>query len=351
MNNNSSVKMYVGTYAYRNNPGIYLINFDLSSLCFQLIASCSGIENPSYLTLNKARTRLYAVSETEVCGKLSAYEIEQTSGNFRLLNERDTLGGAPCFLMLDQTESVISVANYLGGNVNLFTVDEDGSLGDMKANIQHFGSSIRKDRQQSAHPHAAIIDPTNNFLLVPDLGMDQIKIYHLDLKQKRRFICQSTVQMPKGSGPRHLTFHPTLTTAYIINELNSTIIVMNYRSEEGELSIIQYVSTVPFGFKGENACADIHITPDGRFLYGSNRGHNSLVMYEVNSRDGTLTTTGFTPSGGKNPRNFCIIPDGSYLIAANQDSNNLVAFLIEESGKLIPVSKMNDIIEPVCIKI
>lgn len=326
--NQSKIGLVVGSYAEEQNPGIYLVSFDQANGTLVLDSSHSGVKDSSFLTMNRDCTRLYVVSEVDD-GKVIAYSIDQKASKIARINEKSTLGG----------------------NNNLFPIEADGSLGELSDNVQHEGSSINKQRQEAAHPHATVIDPSNRFVIVPDLGIDQVKTYAFSTEDKA-FDLRSHLDTAKGSGPRHLTFHPTLSSyAYLINELHSTINVLEFDEQSGAFKIIQTVATLPEEFNGLSTCADIHITPNGFYLYGSNRGHDSLAMFAIDQTNGLLTSLGHESTRGKTPRNFCIDPSGAYLIAANQDCNNIVVFQIKENGKLDFVNKIEGISKPVCLKV
>jgi 6-phosphogluconolactonase len=244
------------------------------------------------------------------------------------------------------------VANYTGGSLSLLPIAEDGSLLPAAAVIQHSGSGSDPHRQEGPHVHSVNLDPRNRFVITADLGLDKLLIYRLDLAE-RRLVPEPSLELslPAGAGPRHLDFHPNGRFAYLINELNSTVTGLKVHLETGRLEAFQTVPTLPAGFQGMNLPADIHVTPCGRFLYGTNRMHDSLVVFSVNPADGRLTYVGHAPTGGHFPRNFAIDPSGTFLLAANQKSGTIVTFQIDrQTGKLNPTGQAIQVPAPVCIK-
>lgn len=341
--------MYVGSYATADEPGISLVSYDSDEQAFQIENRYSGLANPSFLTLNRERSRLYAVSEHEKEGEAAAFVIQPETGECSLINKRRTHGGAPCFITLDQDESVTLVANYLGGNVNLFSIESDGALGELLANPRHEGSSVHKGRQEAAHPHSAFIDPSNRYVWVSDLGTDRIEIYRF-VASEGSMEPYSTIKTMPGAGPRHIAFHSELSVAYVIHELDTTVAAIRYDVDANLFEPIQTLSTLPSSFHGENTCAEIKISVDDTMLFCSNRGHDSITVFKVDKDSGRLSWKGSYSSGGRTPRNFNITFDGSHLIAANQDSNQLVAFQIKETGDLVPIARLDAIARPVCIQ-
>ncbi|MCR8636738.1 lactonase family protein [Paenibacillus radicis (ex Xue et al. 2023)] len=349
--NENELLVYVGSYAPSTSKGInvYRLNTDNGSLT--LDQSLSGIENPSFLTLNHNQTRLYAVSEIgKADGTVTSYTVDP-HGRLAFLNEQSSLGKASCYVTVDEDSSCLVLANYSSGSVALYPVNSDGSLGEAADKVQHEGSSIRTDRQETAHPHSAVIDPSGRYVFVPDLGLDQIKVYQLDYEQTR-LLPHNEVLAEPGAGPRHLVFHPSISFAYVINELDCTITAYSHNTEDGALHHVQTVPALPKDFTDYNICADIHISPSGNYLYGSNRGHNSIVVYKIDKSTGMLTYVEHTSTQGQTPRNFAITPDGRFLLAANQDSDSIVTFAIDQqSGRLTETGQTVTVTKPVCVKI
>jgi 6-phosphogluconolactonase len=253
--------------------------------------------------------------------------------------------------MVDNSGKFVLVANYVGGNVSVFPVQKDGSLGTATEMIQHAGSGANKKRQEGPHAHNVRLDPANRFAYVSDLGIDKIMIYQFNTGTgKLTPNTPPSANLKPGAGPRHLTFHPKGKFAYVINELNSTITAFTLDKANGSLQELQTVSTLPAGYSEESFCADIHISPDGKFLYGSNRGHNSIALFSINVQTGKLTPVDHTPTGGKWPRNFTIDPTGNFLLVANQNTNNIVVYRIDpRTGKLKATGNPIDVPAPVCI--
>jgi 6-phosphogluconolactonase len=246
----------------------------------------------------------------------------------------------------------VLVANYSSGSVAVLPIQTDGRLGEASDWVQHRGSSVRP-RQQGPHAHSITLDPANRLAFAADLGLDKILIYHLDLQDGKLEPHRTPwIEVHAGAGPRHLSFHPNGRYVYVIDELDNTVIAFGYDPARGTLRALQTLSALPVGFDGTSYCADVHLTPSGAFLYGSNRGHDSLAAFAVNEQTGQLTPRGHWPTGGKNPRNFAIDPSGTYLLTANQDTDNVVVFAIEpQSGDLRPTGHVTEVSMPVCVHI
>lgn len=346
----TSYNVYIGTYADKSLPSIWQCSYDNKTGSLEYVNSVSGILNPSFLAIDEGRNWLYAVSESTEHGSVVAFDIQNESGNLSYKHTKSTLGGAPCHLMLDGDGDYLFVTNYMGGNICLFPVLPTGNLGDMSDNIRHRGRSVNPERQEAPHPHSAVIDPTNQYVIVSDLGLDKIIIYRLDRNENKLIRHQEVMETP-GSGPRHFVFHPSHKFAYAINELDSTITGFTYNIEHGTLSKVETVSAIPDDFTGVSHGADIHVAPNGKFLYASNRGHDSIAVFKIDEGSGVLTNVGYTPTRGQTPRNFAIAPDGHFLLVANQDSDTVVTFKIDQqTGKLKDTGNEIHIEKPVCIK-
>jgi 6-phosphogluconolactonase len=348
--------VYVGTYTQRGSEGIYAYTFNPSSGALSPIGTCGGVENPSFLALAPSRKYLYATDEVatfdgEPGGAVSALRIDQETGLLTLLNHQSSHGAAPCHLSVDQTEQVVLVANYNGGNLAVLPIEEGGRLGPATDVVQHTGSSAHPTRQQRPHAHSITIDPTNRFAFAADLGIDKLMVYRLDLEHGKLVPHDiPSVDIEAGSGPRHFAFHPTGKYAYLINEIGSTVTVFEYDADRIELHALQTISTLPEGAEIDNTCADVHVSPSGRFLYGSNRGHDSIAAFRIEKATGWLSSIGHTSTQGRTPRNFAIDPSGCFLLAANQDSDTIVAFRIDEqSGELSPTGEVTSVPMPVCV--
>jgi 6-phosphogluconolactonase len=361
--------VYIGTYTepilfgtgkilQGKGEGIYVYGMDSVSGTMELIKTITGITNPSYLAFDSSCSNLYVVNELKSyqgkpTGTVSAFSVDSKTGQLKFLNKKPTGGTDPCHLAVDKTGKYVLLANFMSGSVSVLPIQADGSLGDASDFKQHYGSSIDPDRQQGPHAHAVTLDESNRHAFVPDLGLDRILIYRFDIESGRLEPTEEPgIAVKPGAGPRHLTFHPSGQYAYLINELDSTIIVYKYDSRRGKLLDVQTISTLPQDRRGANTCADVHISPSGKFLYGSNRGHDSIVIYKIDQTTGRLHCIGHESTRGNTPRNFAIDPAGNFLLAANQDSDTVVTFLIDpQSGQLHPSGQITGVPTPVCVKI
>lgn len=350
------LRLYTGSYATADEEGIKCYEFNPRSGAVSYVSGFSGIENPSFLALHSSGEFLYAVSETDrkegnLSGGVASFRIT-SSGGLVKLNEVPSGGAAPCHIALDRTEQVLMAANYNGGNVSIFPLMADGSLGPMSCLRQHSGSGVNPARQKGPHAHSINPSPDNRFALAADLGLDKVFVYRLDTEAGRLEVnTPAFARVSPGSGPRHLAFHPTRSVVYVINEIASTVTVFRYQPDEGALMEIQSVSTLPEGFQDRNSTAEVVVSPDGKYLYGSNRGHDSIAVFVIDQDSGKLEPVQHRPTGGRTPRNFCLSPDGGYLLAANQRSGNMVVFPLDQAtGKLLdPVDEVS-LQAPVCIK-
>lgn len=303
--------------------------------------------NPSYLALDGVNGRLFAVGEREP-GLVKSFNINQATGELRLINIQETGGKGTCHVTIDSQARVLLTANYGGASVSSLPVRPDGAIGPAASVIQHEGSGVVTDRQGEPHPHSMVLSPDERFVFAQDLGTDKITIYRLDLETAALTPNDpSHVDMAPGSGPRHLAFHPAGTRAYLINELANTVTGYAYDAERGDLSELQTHSALPQDFAGTSYCAEIRVHPSGMFLYGSNRGHDSVVGFSIEPDTGRLTLLGLEPTQGSFPRNFIIDSTGSFMIVANQKGDNIVVFSIDRStGLLTPTGQMLDLPVP-----
>ena len=350
--------VFVGTYTEKEgsqSKGIYVYRMDSSSGELTFVSEAKGILNPSYLEIHPGRRSLYAVNELQsfggrAAGGVTALSIDPASAELNLLNAYSSQGEDPCYISIEQTGRFALVANYSSGSASMFPIQPDGHLGPATDVVQRAGSSVHPDRQTGPHTHCILPDPENRFAIAVDLGLDKLIIYEMDL-ELGKLKSHTEVNVRAGAGPRHLTFHPNGEYAYLINELNSTLIGYRYHAATGSLEELQTVSALPEDFTGENLCADVHISPDGKYLYGSNRGHDSIVCFSIDQSTGHLTYRHHTGTGGKEPRNFAIDPTGNFLLAANQNSHNIITFRIDpENGALSRTGYEVIISMPVCIK-
>ncbi len=349
--------VFIGTYTRTGSRGVYVHRFDADSGALEPASAASEAENPSFLALHPNRRFLYAASEIgefegRAQGALYAYAIDAESARLDFINRRGSGGQGPCHVSVDSTGSFLLAANYQGGSVCALPIAEDGSLEPASDFIQHTGSSVNPDRQEQAHAHSINLDARDRFAYVPDLGQDRVIIYRLDAERGMLLANDPAhVRVDAGFGPRHFTFDPSGSRAYVINELASTITAFGCDVDTGALAEIQTVSTLPSDFSGSNTTADIHIHPSGRFLYGSNRGHDSIAVFEVEANTGRLAAMGHESTRGQTPRNFAIDPSGRFLLAANQDSDSIVTFSIDpDSGRLGSTCHAAEIPMPVCVR-
>lgn len=351
--------LYVGTYTSKKSRGIYVLKFNDETGEVVKALTVENVIEPSFLAIGKSRKYLYCVNETEEfqgkrSGAVSSFAIDRRSGDLKVLNTQPSLGGAPCHISVSADERFVLVANYLGGNVSVFPVERDGRLGTSVDLVQHSGSGANVDRQRSAHAHSIILDEGGRFAFASDLGSDKIFIYRFDRRtgNLEPNSAQPFFQTRPGAGPRHFVFHQSGRFAFVINELDATITSLAYETRRGTLTEIQTVRTLPSDFSGSNTCADIHVSPDGKFVYGSNRGHDSIVVFKLDEATGRLRLVEHVSTGGNTPRNFTLSPSGRFLLAANQNSDSIVVFRVdEESGKLSRTKFEADVPTPVCLKL
>jgi 6-phosphogluconolactonase len=355
--------IFVGTYTRAdtstegNSIGIYVLKLNLKSGALQKVAVSPATSNPSFLTLHPSMKYLYAVNENggkgpSDFGSVSAFRIDSSSHQLQFLNSVSSKGKDPCYISLDPTGNFVLVANYSSGNVSLLPLSNDGTLKEASSVMQDQGKGPNASRQEGPHAHMISPDPLGKFIYATDLGTDQMRCYTLDAQKKQLLNTGHVTSLTSGAGPRHIAFHRQHSWIYIINELNGTIEAFNQNISTGILSRFQIISTLPASTKIPADCADIHITPSGKYLYASNRGENSsIAMYSINETTGELSLIGHQSTKGRIPRNFAIDPAGTFLLVANQESNNIVTFRIDSvTGKLIDINQEISIPMPVCIK-
>lgn len=348
--------LYVGTYTNAGkSEGIYVYRLNMSTGELNHFKTIKGVVDPSYLALDRKRRFLYAVNEVskfegQPSGAVSSFAIDRNSGDLTYLNQKATKGASPCYIAQDRTSRFVLVANYESGNASVLPIKADGTLGEAVSVVQHSGSSINRDRQLGPHAHCILMDKANRYAFAVDLGIDKIVVYRFNEKDGS-LINHGAVATKPGSGPRHLTFHPNDRFAYVINELDSTMAAYTYDSKRGVLNPHQTISTLPQDFSGESFCADVHVSPNGKFLYGSNRGHNSIVVFAIDPKSGQLTLVEHVSTGGNWPRNFVIDPTGTYLLAANQRSDSVVTFRLNASTGRLTQTHTAAIPTPVCLKL
>ncbi|MDA1279773.1 MAG: lactonase family protein [Chloroflexi bacterium] len=344
---------FIGTYTRLGSEGIYTLRMNGDTGELTRVSVTTGLENPSFVALDPTNEHLYAVSEVsnfDGSGGVTAFAVNADTGELTQINQQSTGGPGPCHLMVDATDSMVIVTNYGGGSIAALPINSDGSVGELTEFIQHEGSSVNQRRQTHAHAHSVNIDKTNQRAYVCDLGMDKVLTYDIDLKNgKLTPSSPASVDEVAGEGPRHFTFHPSDKFVYVNNELGNTVTVYDLASD-GALTPKQTESTIPDSWEGVTHTADIHVSPDGKFLYCSNRGHDSLAIFSIDQSNGEIARIGNESTRGKTPRNFAITPDGRFLLAENQDSGNIVTFKRESDGTLTPTGSEIDIPAPVCLQ-
>jgi 6-phosphogluconolactonase len=343
--------VYAGTYTGPQSKGIYAFHFDADSGKMDPPLLAGEVTRPSFLAIHPNRKYLYAISELRT-GTVTAFEIDPRTGLLTPLNTVPSKGSTTAHLVVDQTGKSLVVANYGNGVISVFRVGADGRLSESTAEVQHSGSGPDRSRQGGPHPHAVVLSPDNRFVFVPDLGLDKIFAYRLDPAQATLTANDPPfATVPPGSGPRHFAFHPNGKFAYSINEMKSSVTVFAYDRAKGALTSLQTISNLPEGYTGVDNSAEIDIDAAGKFLYASNRGHDSITIYKIDSKKGTLTTVDRVLTQGKTPRGFKIDPTGRYLFAANQDSDSVVVFKRNAAnGRLTPTGQTVNVGSPVCIQ-
>lgn len=349
--------LLLGTYTNAGSYGMYVASFNRTTGRLQMVDSIKA-SNPSFLTVSPNKNYVYAVNEdaanTAPKGTVSSYAFDRTTGKLRFLNQQKTMGNNPCYISIDKTGQWLFVGNYSSGNLSMLPVSSTtGMIDTAVITIQHEGSSVNKDRQKEPHVHATVLSKNNKWLLVPDLGTDQLKVYQFNKKkQTLTAATQPYVASVPGSGPRHIGFSKSGRQVYLIEELTGTIAAYRFSPKFGTLKLFQNISSLPDGFNRFAGSADIHVAPDGKFLYASNRGEsNSIATFSINQKSGVLTKVSVDSVLGFTPRNFSIHPSGNFLLVANQNSNEVVVFsrnpatgLLTDTGNRLQLSR------PVCLQ-
>ncbi|MGG6311292.1 lactonase family protein [Paenibacillus macerans] len=350
----SRLLLFVGSYAEAGDPGVYLYEVNPSGGEIRALDQATGLKNPTFLSVDQDNRKLYAIAETslegERIGEVVAFDIDVTAGTLRELNRKVSIRPSSSHIQLDRSNRFAAVAGYHGGNVGLVEVMPEGQVGQLLDERRHEGQGADPVRQDRPHPHSVTFSPDNRFALVADLGLDKITVYAFD-QAGGGLAYQSEVSTPPGAGPRHLAFHPNGQWLYSINEVNSSISVFRYDSETGHLALADTVPTLPEDYDGENTTAEIAVSTDGRYVYGSNRGHDSIVQFAVDPASGKLKLVEHVSSEGGHPRHFALTPDGGHLIVANRDDNLLAWFTVNpDDGKLAFTGRIVHVSKPVCVK-
>ena len=347
--------VYIGTYTGEKSKGIYVSRFDPATGRLTPPELAVATPSPSFLALHPGGSFLYAAGEnTRLGGKpvgaVSAFRRDAKTGQLTYLNRQSSGGAGPCHLAVDPTGKCLLVANYGDGSIAALAIRADGTLAEPGTIIQHQGSSLNPGRQAGPHAHFIIPDPANRFALTCDLGLDQVLVYQLDAAKATLTANDPPFAAVKpGSGPRHLAFHPSGRFVFLINEMGSTLTVFAYDANRGVLKELQTISTLPKGFSGNSTCAEVQVHPSGKFVYGSNRGHDSIAVFGFDAASGKLTCLEHQPTQGKTPRHFALDPAGKWLLAENQDSDNIVVLRVDsKTGRLRPAGQTVSVGSPVC---
>lgn len=350
--------VYVGTYTGGASKGIYRTELDLATGQLAPPVLAAEVVSPSFLALHPNGKFVYAVTEIgefqgRKTGAVGAFAIDEATGNLRALNQQPSGGSGPCHLVVDRAGRNVLVANYGGGSVASLPLQPDGSLGAPRSVIQHQGTSVNKQRQEAPHAHSINLDPANRFAFAADLGLDKVLVYRFDPDVGTLMANDPpAAAVDPGSGPRHFAFHPSGKFAYVINEMTLTVTAFAYDAERGVLQALQTISTVPEGANRQGAStAEVQVHPSGKFLYGSNRGHNTIAIFSIDGATGKLTAVGHQGRDVKVPRNFGVDPTGKFVVVANQDGDSLVVFRIQpNTGELEPTGHRIEVPKPVCVK-
>lgn len=344
----SNLKAYVGTYTNGESEGIYSFTINLASGEIANIKLEAKLDNPTYLNITKDNKYLYSVMKAGNMGGVAAFAINGSVDGLKHINHQLGEGSSPCHVSLDNADKYVFSANYHKGEALAFPINREGALSEASALVIHEGSGPNKERQEKPHAHYSSLTPDNKYLCVVDLGIDKLLVYAFNNGTLSKY---SELAFKAGSGPRHMEFHPDGKFAYLLTELSSEVVALDYNKEEGTFSILQYISALPADFTQESAGSAVHVSPDGKYLYASNRGHDSIAVFSIDSSTGKLQLIAHTPTEGSGPRDFTIVPDGSLLIAANQNSSNIVPFSVDKNtGTLARIGDIVSISNPVCIK-
>jgi 6-phosphogluconolactonase len=347
--------LFVGTYTSGKSKGIYVFKFNAANGEASWIGNTDSSTNPSFLTIAPNGKNIYAVNETgrDKPGRVSAFSFDKATGKLAFINQQLSGGDDPCFITTDKSGKWAIVGNYSGGNLSAFPINTDGSISPYSQLIQHNGSSVNKERQEKAHVHSTFFAPDDQYVLVPDLGIDKVMAYQFNPAVKKPLspAAKPFTAVAPGAGPRHLAFHPNKKYAYLIEEMAGAVTAFQY--SKGTLNSFQTIATHPAEFKGQPGSADIHVSPDGKFLYASNRGsENNLAIFSIDQNNGRLTSVGYQAIKGEQPRNFIIDPTGNYLLVANQRSNNIVIYKRDkQTGLLQQTLHQVEVANPVCLQL
>ncbi|WP_211745745.1 lactonase family protein [Paenibacillus sp. Marseille-Q4541] len=349
----SKLLVFTGSYSEKEDSGIHVYELDESTYELSLLSQEKGLKNPTFLHVDKEKNRLVSIGEMSAAdgskaGEVIAYTIKPESGELEFMNRAQSAYAPTCHVQKDPQGKYLVISSYHGGTVSLVSLKEDGSIGEMLDSKQHAGQGSHPERQDRPHVHSAFFSPDGQYIMVQDLGLDKIFVYQID-REKEELVLHREVNTHAAAGPRHLVFHPNGKYAYVINEVDSTVTSYAYDGQEGNLTEIQTLPTLPNDFTGENTCAEITISSDGRFVYGSNRGHDSIVVYAALD-NGSLEYVQHISTEGAHPRHFALTPSGNLLLVANRDTNNITLFQVnKETGELTYTGKQMESPKPVCV--
>jgi len=354
---NEQELLYVGSYTdAKRAEGIALVQFDTRSGALELLRGVDGGPNPSFLAIHPNGRALYAVNEVadragERAGGVSAFAIGSDGGLVRL-GDQSSQGAGPCYVSIDRAGRAALVANYDGGSVALLPIAKGGELGPATSVDQHRGHGPDAERQEAAHAHCIVSDPSNQFALAADLGLDRVMLYRLDAGAGTlQRVEEGDARLAPGAGPRHIAFHPTSPLVYVVGELDSTVTTLRFDASAERLTTIDARSSLPSGWRGKSFAADIHVAPSGDALYVSNRGHDSIAVFSIGAKSGAIALEQTIATKGEWPRNFSLDPTGRWLLVANQNSSSIVVFARDpQSGRLSPTSQRLAIASPVCVR-
>ncbi|MGH8017052.1 MAG: lactonase family protein [Opitutaceae bacterium] len=343
--------VYFGGYARGPEAGIHVSTFDVETGALGAPQDAANMSQAGFLAIHPDGRHLYAVGERER-GVVRAFEIDRSSGKLETLNDRSSGGPGPCHVSLDRDGRHVFSANYTGASVSAIRIREDGALGAQTARMTYEGSSVHPTRQTKSFAHSANLDPSGRFLIVADLGSDRILVHRFDAETGALEPNDPAfAAVAPGSGPRHFAFHPGGAHGYVVNELSNTVTVFDWDAAAGVLAEKQTLSTLPAGFEEQTTSAEIVVHPNGRFLYTSNRGHDSIAIFSIDAATGKLTAIGHEPSGGDTPRNFALAPGGRWMLVANQASDSIIVFAVDgEQGALRRHGPSIPVPNPTCVR-
>ena len=345
--------LFTGAYAEHDESGVCVYEFNENSGEMKLLDKVSGVKNPTFLNVDPKSQRLYAIGEISEqggkAGEIISFDIDPVAGKLTEQSRIRSVSSSTCHIQRDEESKHLIVASYHGGLVGLHPIVENGQAGELLDEKKH-ADLVTVGEEQQPRAHSAFYSPDGKYVFVQDLGLDKILAYTVDeATQKLNF--HGFTQLESGAGPRHLAFHPSGAYAYVINELNSSVTVLRYIKDEGRLEVVETVSTLPPDFDGESYCAEIAVSEDGKTVYGSNRGHDSIVVFSVNEDTGNLNPIQYISTEGGHPRHFTLLPGGKFMVVANRDGNNLVLFSVSpDDGNLTFTGYTVTQSKPVCVK-